>query len=86
MPRNYSLTLSVAATGDGHARTILRSIAHGARLVASGGAESTPGRDLRTLASRAVRDGDGYLVTGLKRPCSLSRSMDLMSLMVETTP
>lgn len=86
----------VAVAGDAGAGTILEDIARGAKLVASGGAESTPGRDLRSLGSRAVRDGDGgdgggdgsgdgvgYRVSGLKRPCSLSMSMDIMSLMVE---
>ena len=73
----------VATAGDPGAGAILEDISRGAKLVASGGAESTPGRDLRTLGSRAVRDGSGYRVTGLKRPCSLSRDMDIMSLMVE---
>ena len=83
----------VAVAGDRGAASILEDIARGAKLVASGGAESTPGRDLRSLGSRAVREsgaeGDsdsnsaGYRVTGLKRPCSLSTSMDIMSLMVE---
>ncbi|PAZ10323.1 hypothetical protein CLM62_41320 [Streptomyces sp. SA15] len=75
----------VATAGDENARVILRDIASEAKLIASGGAESTPGRDLRSLGSWAVRDADdaGYRVTGLKRPCSLSTSMDLMSLMVE---
>lgn len=77
----------VAMVGDGGAGTILEDIARGAKLVASGGAESTAGRDLRSLGSRAVRDGNGestgYHVSGLKRPCSLSMSMDIMSLMVE---
>ena len=83
----------VAVAGNAGAAAILEDIARGAKLVASGGAESTPGRDLRTLGSRAVRDGEGggngdgnsvgYRVSGLKRPCSLSTSMDIMSLMVE---
>ncbi|MFE0642938.1 hypothetical protein ACFW2Y_15170 [Streptomyces sp. NPDC058877] len=73
----------VAATGDEGARTILRGIARDARLVASGGAESAPGKDLRSLGSQAVRDTDGYRVSGIKRPCSLSGSMDVLSLMVE---
>lgn len=75
----------VAAAGDEHAQVILRDIAAGSKLVASGGAESAPGRDLRNLGSWAVRepDGEGYRVTGLKRPCSLSASMDMMSVMVE---
>ncbi|MFF6887119.1 hypothetical protein ACFY9F_28495 [Streptomyces sp. NPDC012421] len=73
----------VAAGGDEGARTILRGIARDARLIASGGAESAPGRDLRNLGSQAVRDASGYRVSGLKRPCSLSGSMDVLSLMVE---
>ncbi|AXI78864.1 acyl-CoA dehydrogenase family protein [Peterkaempfera bronchialis] len=74
---------NVAAAGVAHAQVVLKDIAQGSKLIASGGAESTPGRDLRTLGSWAVRDADAYLVTGLKRPCSLSTSMDMLSLMVE---
>jgi alkylation response protein AidB-like acyl-CoA dehydrogenase len=74
---------NVADAGDAHAHAILAELADGAKLMASGGAESTPGRDLRTLGSTARRDGDGYRVTAVKRPCSLSQSMDVLSLMVE---
>jgi alkylation response protein AidB-like acyl-CoA dehydrogenase len=74
---------NVATAGDAHAEAILKDIAQGSKLIASGGAESIPGRDLRRLGSQAVRVGDGYLITGLKRPCSLSTSMDVLSLMVE---
>lgn len=74
---------NVARSGDPHAQALLAEIARDAKLIASGGAESTPGRDLRTLGSWAVRDGSDYLVTGVKRPCSLSTSMDVLSLMVE---
>lgn len=73
----------VASAGNEHAQALLTDIAGGSRLVASGGAESTPGRDLRTLGSWALQDGDDYLVTGVKRPCSLSSVMDVLSLMVE---
>ncbi|MEU4493566.1 acyl-CoA/acyl-ACP dehydrogenase [Streptomyces sp. NBC_00210] len=73
----------VAAAGDERAGTILAELARDAQLIASGGAESMPGRDLRSLGSQAVRGADGYRITGLKRPCSLSTSMDTMSLMVE---
>jgi alkylation response protein AidB-like acyl-CoA dehydrogenase len=74
---------NVARAGDEHAGAILAELADGAKLMASGGAESTPGRDLRSLGSVARRDGDGYLVSAVKRPCSLSMSMDILSLMVE---
>ncbi|MFF1718360.1 hypothetical protein [Streptomyces sviceus] len=73
----------VAAAGDERAGAILTGLAGDAQIIASGGAESMPGRDLRSLGSQAVRGADGYRVTGLKRPCSLSTSMDMMSLMVE---
>ncbi|WP_225098611.1 acyl-CoA dehydrogenase family protein [Streptomyces sp. CoH27] len=73
----------VARSGDERAAAILKDLGAGAGLLASGGAESTPGRDLRTLGSWAVRDGGDWLVTGLKRPCSLSTSMDVLSLMAE---
>lgn len=74
---------NVATSGDRNAQRVLEDIASGAKLVASGGAESTPGKDLRSLGSWAVRDADAYLVTGLKRPCSLATSMDMLSMMIE---
>lgn len=74
---------NVATSGSAPAAAILAGLADGAKLMASGGAESTPGHDLRSLGSWAVRDGDAYRINGVKRPCSLSASMDVMSLMVE---
>jgi alkylation response protein AidB-like acyl-CoA dehydrogenase len=47
-------------------------------LVASGVAESVPGSDAVTPKMTGVETDDGLIVRGSKKPCSLSRSMDLM--------
>lgn len=74
---------SVALDGSESASIVLGQIAQRCLLLASGGAESIPDRDIGNPESVAVRDGDGYRVTGRKQPCSLSESMDMISLLVQ---
>ncbi|MFD5554664.1 acyl-CoA dehydrogenase [Streptomyces sp. NPDC127068] len=58
---------------------LLEGIAEQNLLVASGFAEGNPGQSvLAPTASGTPVDG-GVLVNGSKRPCSMSRSMDLLS-------
>ncbi|GAA0899595.1 acyl-CoA dehydrogenase family protein [Pseudonocardia zijingensis] len=51
-------------------------------LVASGWAEGTSGQDLLEPAVTAVPTDGGYLISGSKKPCSLARSMDLLTASV----
>lgn len=58
---------------------LLAEIARDGLIVASGWAEGKPGANIIVPAATArVTDG-GYLVNGGKKPCSLSRSMDLLT-------
>ncbi|KAB2343693.1 acyl-CoA dehydrogenase family protein [Actinomadura rudentiformis] len=58
---------------------LLAEIAPGNLIVASGWAEGKPGANIVIPAATArVTDG-GYLVNGGKKPCSLARSMDLLT-------
>jgi isobutylamine N-monooxygenase len=58
---------------------LLAEIASANLIVASGWAEGKPGANIVVPAATArVTDG-GYLVNGAKKPCSLSRSMDLLT-------
>jgi alkylation response protein AidB-like acyl-CoA dehydrogenase len=58
---------------------LLGQIASESLIVASGWAEGKPGANIVVPAATArVTDG-GYLVSGGKKPCSLSRSMDLLT-------
>ncbi|MGV9674162.1 acyl-CoA dehydrogenase [Nocardia sp. NPDC003482] len=63
-------------------RALLAAIADQNLLVASGFAEGNPGQGILTPTMTGVRVDDGIVVTGAKKPCSLSRSMDLFSASV----
>ena len=56
------------------------------RLQAFGVSEPTSGTDTLSLKTRAVRDGDHYIVNGQKIWTSRAEHSDLMALLVRTTP
>jgi acyl-CoA dehydrogenase len=56
------------------------------RLQAFGVTEPTSGSDTTSLKTRAVRDGDHYVVTGQKVWTSRALHSDLMLLLARTTP
>ena len=61
-------------------RELLEQVATGNLYVASGFAEGRPGGSIQTSALRLEPCPGGYRVNGSKRPCSLSRSMDLLAI------
>jgi alkylation response protein AidB-like acyl-CoA dehydrogenase len=65
-------------------RELLESVAKGNLYVASGFAESQPGTSIQKSALRMERGPGGMILNGSKKPCSLSRSMDLFT--VSTPP
>ena len=68
-------------------RRYLPKIATGAmRLQAFGVTEPTTGSDTTQLKTRAVRDGDHFVVNGQKLWTSRAHKSDLMLLLVRTTP
>ena len=68
-------------------RRYLPKIASGElRLQAFGVSEPTTGTDTTKLKTRAVRDGDHYVVNGQKVWTSRALHSDLMLLLVRTTP
>ncbi|NQV61449.1 MAG: acyl-CoA/acyl-ACP dehydrogenase [Alphaproteobacteria bacterium] len=72
---------------DEQKRTYLPGIASGEiRLQAFGVTEPTTGTDTTQLKTRAVRQGDHYLVSGQKVWTSRARQSDLMLLLARTTP
>ncbi|MFF5897502.1 acyl-CoA dehydrogenase [Streptomyces argenteolus] len=75
------LARSLGADADG----VLREIARERHLVASCGAEGQVGRSLFTPGIRVTAADGGLTVSGTKRPCSLTRSMGLLS-MTATAP
>ncbi|GAA0478660.1 acyl-CoA dehydrogenase family protein [Streptomyces sp. NPDC046215] len=61
---------------------VLDVIAKNRSLIASGFAEGRSGRGILSPTAEAREAPGGYLVTGSKKPCSLSRSMDLLTASV----
>jgi len=59
---------------------LLESVARRNLYVASGFAEGRSGASIQTSALRLERGRGGWIVNGSKKPCSLSRSMDLFTL------
>jgi alkylation response protein AidB-like acyl-CoA dehydrogenase len=62
---------------------VLAEIAADRLLLASGFAEGQVGRGILAPGMRAEPVDGGYLVNGSKKPCSLSRSMNLLTASVE---
>jgi alkylation response protein AidB-like acyl-CoA dehydrogenase len=61
---------------------LLRRVVEERLLVASGFAEGVPGQGILSPLMRAEEVPGGYLVNGAKKPCSLSKSMDLLTASV----
>jgi alkylation response protein AidB-like acyl-CoA dehydrogenase len=74
--------VAVARLGEGFEPRLLEEIAIGRKLLASGFAEGVHAQGVFSPTMRARRNGDGLLVSGEKKPCSLSRSMDLLTASV----
>ncbi|MFJ3792882.1 acyl-CoA dehydrogenase [Kitasatospora sp. NPDC090091] len=78
-------SLAEASLGDGFEWMLLEGIAAGNLLLASGFAEGRTGASILAPNLRGEwRDGN-LVVTGAKKPCSLSRSMDLLTASVAVT-
>ncbi len=75
-------TLAESLRGTGIEWALLEGIATNNLLVSSGFAEGRPGRGILSPTMTATAADGGYLVNGSKKPCSLSRSMDLVTASV----
>ncbi|MFF3085154.1 acyl-CoA dehydrogenase family protein [Streptomyces nojiriensis] len=82
---NFSVASLVALVGSSDASglewMLIEGIARDGLLVASGFAEGRTGAGIldSAVTARPAADDDGYVVNGSKKPCSLSRSMDLLT-------
>jgi alkylation response protein AidB-like acyl-CoA dehydrogenase len=81
---NFSVAalVSVEENFDGFEWMILDAIANDRLLISSAFAEGLSGQGFLTPTMTAARNGTSWIVNGSKKPCSLSRSMDLMSASV----
>ena len=76
----FTLAESLRSTGVEWA--LLEAVATQNLLVSSGFAEGNPGQGILSPTVGGVRKEGGIVVNGSKRPCSMSRSMDLLSASV----
>jgi alkylation response protein AidB-like acyl-CoA dehydrogenase len=74
--------VELTATGDGFEWAMLTAIAEQSWLLSSGFAEGRPGQHILTPGMRGVAVDGGLKVSGVKKPCSLTWSMHLMSASV----
>jgi alkylation response protein AidB-like acyl-CoA dehydrogenase len=66
--------------------THLGSIARGEIQWCQGYSEPNSGSDLASIQTRAIRDGDDFIVTGAKIWTSLAHRADMMFMLVRTDP
>jgi alkylation response protein AidB-like acyl-CoA dehydrogenase len=71
-----------AAEEEGMEWMVLEAIAEQRQLLASGFAEGKAGQGVLSPTMTAKPADGGYTVSGRKKPCSLSRSMDLLTASV----
>ena len=83
----YTMGTVLRYGSEAQKRQYLPGIAEGSlRLQAFGVTEPTTGSDTLQLKTRAVRDGDEYVVNGQKIWTSRALQSDLMLLLARTTP
>ncbi|MFJ3416428.1 acyl-CoA dehydrogenase [Streptomyces sp. NPDC086082] len=74
--------VGLVTDGEGLEWMLVEGVASGNRLVASGFAEGRPGAGILSPSMTATVGPDGVRISGVKRPCSLARSMDLLTASV----
>jgi alkylation response protein AidB-like acyl-CoA dehydrogenase len=74
--------VELTAAGNGFEWAMLTAIADNSWLLSSGFAEGKPGQHILAPTMRGVAVDEGISVSGTKKPCSLTWSMDLMSASV----
>jgi alkylation response protein AidB-like acyl-CoA dehydrogenase len=80
-----SLPILMAGTDEQKTRW-LPDLAAGRKLIAFALTEAGAGSDVASIATRAVRDGDGYILNGTKRFISHGSVADLITVFALTDP
>jgi alkylation response protein AidB-like acyl-CoA dehydrogenase len=79
---SVAMLLPICTKAEGMEWVLLQAIAQQRLLLASGFAEGDTGRSALKPAMRGSKVPGGILVSGSKKPCSLSRSMNLLTASV----
>lgn len=74
--------VGLGESGDGLEWMLLEGVATTNRIIASGFAEGRSGSGILEPTMTATVTGDGVVLSGVKRPCSLAASMDLLTASV----
>lgn len=82
---NFSVAtfVEMCLDSEGAEGLLLEGIARQKLLLASGFAEGKPGQGILSPTMRAIQTPKGFIITGSKKPCSLSHSMDLLTASIE---
>lgn len=72
--------VELLATRPGMEWVVIEAVATQGLLMASAFAEGHPGGKVLSPTMRLTTDGPSYRLTGVKRPCSLSTSMDMITV------
>jgi alkylation response protein AidB-like acyl-CoA dehydrogenase len=72
--------VEIAPDNPGQERELLEQVAKGNLYIASAFAEGRTGSSIQTSALRVEKAEHGLFVSGSKKPCSLSQSMDLLTI------
>lgn len=72
-------TLADSLRSSGTEWALLEGVADQNLLMASGFAEGNPGHGILAPTMAATATDGGYIVNGSKKPCSMARSMDLLT-------
>ncbi|MGW7569212.1 acyl-CoA dehydrogenase [Streptomyces tendae] len=81
---HFSMATLVAIGGLGHGLEwmLIEGVASSNRLIASGFAEGRSGAGILDPSMTATVTADGVRINGVKRPCSLAHSMDVLTASV----
>lgn len=87
MTRNLITGSLISANGtEEQKKRFLPKIAHGELLTAAAFTEPDSGSDTASFKTRAVREGDGYLIKGSKMWCTFGNRANILTVMVRTDP
>src|SRR5260370_21665863 len=87
MTRNLITGTLISANGtDEQKKRFLPKIAKGELMTAAAFTEPDSGSDTASFKTRAVREGDGYLIKGAKMWCTFANRANMLTGMTRTDP